>query len=108
MDERAKLGLDTFTKTGTPRGRRGIMVSIDRRRMVGILATAALVATVVTAWGTQATGHGNGSNDPTAAVSFERAGVGGRKGCEVQSWPYIAPECLSASGSEGRTIRRLL
>lgn len=84
------------------------MISIDRRRVIGILATATLVASAATAFGTQATGHGNGTADPTSAVSFERAGVGGRKGCEVQSWPYIAPECLSASEGESRTIRRLL
>lgn len=84
---------------------------INRRSLTGMLATATLVAVAVTAYGTQATGHSRGVSDPTSAISYERAGVGGRKGCEVQSWPYIAPECLAASDSgttQPKVVRRLL
>ncbi|SHF08081.1 hypothetical protein SAMN02745157_1591 [Kaistia soli DSM 19436] len=87
------------------------MMSINRRSLAGVLATATLVAVAVTAYGTQATGHGRGVSDPMSAVSYDRAGVGGRKGCEVQSWPYIAPECLAASDNgadHAKVIRRLL
>jgi len=87
------------------------MISINRRSVAGVLATATLVAVAVTAYGTQATGHGRGVNDPTSVISYERTGVGGRKGCEVQSWPYIAPECLAASDGEAeqvKAVRRLL
>ena len=84
------------------------MIKFNRRKAAGIVATASMVAFAITAYGTQATGHGSGAKDPTSVVSFDRAGVGGRKGCEVQAWPYIAPECIAASDSQTRPIRRLL
>ena len=82
------------------------MMIFGRQSVAGALATAAIVAVAITAYGTQATGHGNGIKDPTAAISYDHAGVGGRKGCEVQSWPYIAPECLAASDAS-KTVRIL-
>ncbi len=82
------------------------MISFGRQSVAGVMATAVIVAVAITAYGTQATGHGSGAKDPTAAISYDRAGVGGRKGCEVQSWPYIAPECLAASETT-KVVRRL-
>ncbi len=82
------------------------MMNFGRQSVAGVMATAAIVAVAITAYGSQATGHGNGAKDPTAVVGYESAGVGGRKGCEVQSWPYIAPECLAAADTT-KVVRHL-
>jgi hypothetical protein len=83
------------------------MAIFNLRTKAGVVATAALVAFGVTAYGTQAVGHGNGAKDPTAVISFDKAAVGGRSGCEIQSWPYIAPDCLLPSKGEARASRRV-
>ncbi len=85
-----------------------MMIGFGKQSLAGILATAAIVAVAITAYGTQATGHGSGAKDPTAVISYDKAGVGGRKGCDVQSWPYIAPECLVESDAAPKPVRRLL
>lgn len=93
---------------GAPKRRQAIMAMFNLKTMASVVGTAAIVAFGITAWGTAAVGHGNGAKDPTAVVSFDNATVGGRKGCEIQSWPYIAPECLSASNGETtKAVRRL-
>jgi hypothetical protein len=74
------------------------MAIFNLKTKASVIATAALVAFAVTAYGNQAVSSGNGAPDPTAVGTFEKASVGGRHGCEVQSWPYIAPECLQPSG----------
>lgn len=85
------------------------MSGINRLKATGILMAASTVAFAIAAYGAQATGQGSGAKDPTAMISFDRAGVGGREGCEIQSWPDIAPECIAASGdAPAKVIRRLL
>ena len=73
----------------------------------GVLAAAAILAFCVTTFGTAAESHGTGAADPTALGTFEKATVGGRKGCDIQSWPYIAPECLQPAGNTVRATRRV-
>ena len=73
------------------------MAIFNLKTKASVIATAAIVAFGVTALGNQAVSRGNGASDPTAIGTFEKAAVGGRSGCEVQSWPYISPDCLIAS-----------
>jgi hypothetical protein len=73
------------------------MAIFNLKTKASVIVTAAIVAFGVTAYGNQAVSHGNGTSDPTAIGTFEKATVGGRSGCDVQSWPYIAPECLEPS-----------
>lgn len=83
------------------------MAIFNFKTKASVIATAAIVAFAVTAYGNQAVSRGNGAPDPTAIGTFEKASVGGRTGCEVQSWPYIAPECLQASGEAAKPARRI-
>lgn len=83
------------------------MAIFNLKTKASVIATAAIVAFGVTAYGNQAVSHGNGASDPTALGTFEKAAVGGRSGCEVQSWPYIAPECLQRSGEVAKSARRI-
>ncbi|BCP51675.1 hypothetical protein K32_02920 [Kaistia sp. 32K] len=78
--------------------------------MASVIGSAALVAFAVTAYSGQAVSRTSGAKDPTARTLFDKVSVGGRVGCEVQSWPYIAPECLQSSNSKlslARPVRRL-
>ncbi len=81
------------------------MAFFVKRSVIGAVATAGLVALAVTAYGNTASGKTSGANDPTSPSLFEKAAVGGRTGCEVQSWPYIAPSCLI--GSDAKPARRV-
>ena len=86
------------------------MAAFSIRTMTSVIGSAALVAFAVTAYSGQAVSRTSGAKDPTALSLFDKASVGGRKGCEIQSWPYIAPECLQAANSqEGQSspVRRL-
>jgi len=73
------------------------MAAITTRTTISLITTAALVAFGVTVYGGQAISRTSGAKDPTSLTLFDKASVGGRKGCEIQSWPYIAPECLQPS-----------
>lgn len=93
---------------GAPQRGVSEMANFQIGTKASIAMTAALVAFGVTVYGTQAVSQGNGANDPTAVASFDKASVGGRSGCEVQSWPYIAPECLTPSSGESvKPARRI-
>ncbi|MBN9026829.1 MULTISPECIES: hypothetical protein [Kaistia] len=76
------------------------MAKLYTRTTISLVATAAIVAFGVTAYGGQAMSRTSGASDPTALTLFDKAAVGGRKGCEVQSWPDIAPECLQPSDGQ--------
>lgn len=79
------------------------MAMLTLKTKASVIATAAIVAFGITAYGSQADGHGNGAPDPTAIGTFAKAAVGGRSGCDIQNWPYIAPECLQPVG--GVTVK---
>ncbi|MCX5497815.1 hypothetical protein OSH11_24160 [Kaistia dalseonensis] len=81
------------------------MAKFNIKTAASVIGTAALVAFGVTAYGTAAIGGGNGTKDPTAVISFDKATVGGRTGCEIQSWPYIAPECLTPSSGTAKAAK---
>lgn len=83
------------------------MSYLANRSMMGALATAALVAVAVTAYGNQANSHASSLGKPATPGLFEQASVGGRKGCEIQSWPYIAPECLVGGHADAKPARRI-
>jgi hypothetical protein len=82
------------------------MALLKNRSMAGALGTAALVAFAVTAYVNQASSHTSETAKP-AQTLFEQAAVGGRTGCEVQSWPYIAPECLIGEHAKAKPARRI-
>ncbi|WEK51775.1 MAG: hypothetical protein P0Y66_07305 [Candidatus Kaistia colombiensis] len=86
------------------------MANLTMRTSISLVATAALVAFGVTLFGGQAVSRTSGAKDPTAPSLFDKVSVGGRAGCEIQSWPYIAPECLLPSdGGEAahKPVRRI-
>lgn len=86
------------------------MTEFNMRTSISLVATAALVAFGVTLFGGQAVSRTSGAKDPTAPSLFDKVSVGGRAGCEIQSWPYVAQECLtSADGREVvlKPVRRL-
>lgn len=76
------------------------MTAFSFRTMASVIGSAAIVAFAVSAYSGQAVSRTSGAKDPTARTLFDKVSVGGRKGCEVQSWPYIASECLAASDGE--------
>jgi len=80
------------------------MANLKTRNVISVVATAALVTFGVMVYGGQAMSRTSGAKDPTALTLFDKASVGGRKGCEIQSWPYIAPECLQPS--DGKTVAK--
>jgi hypothetical protein len=85
------------------------MAAFSMRTIVSVVGTAAVLAFAITANSGPAAGRTSGAADPTALSLFQKASVGGRIGCDVQSWPYIAPECLaSADGlASARVARRI-
>lgn len=86
------------------------MTDFNMRTSISLVATAALVAFGVTLFGGQAVSRTSGAKDPTAPSLFDKVSVGGRAGCEIQSWPYIARECLlSTDGAEvaPKPVRRI-
>jgi hypothetical protein len=91
------------------RGRRSAaqneMAAFSIRTMASVIGSAAVVAFAITAYSAPATGRTSGATDPTALSLFAKASVGGRAGCEVQSWPYVAPECLASA--DGRATAKV-
>lgn len=99
---------------GTSSGNRGRrvaaqieMATFSIRTMASVIGSAAVVAFAVTAYSAPASSRTSGAEDPTALSLFAKASVGGRVGCEVQSWPYVAPQCLvSADGRATAKVAR--
>jgi hypothetical protein len=81
------------------------MAAFNTRTTISLIATAALVTLGITAYGGQAMSLTSGAKDPTARTLFDKVSVGGRHGCEVQSWPDIAPECLLPSDGSGASAK---
>lgn len=81
------------------------MAAFNMRTMVSVVGTAAIVAFAITAHSGPAASRTSGATDPTALSLFQKASVGGRVGCEVQSWPYVAPACLISS--DGRATAKV-
>ncbi len=81
------------------------MAAFSMRTMISVVGSAAVLAFAITAHSNPAMSRTSGAMDPTALSLFAKASVGGRVGCEVQSWPYIAPACLVAS--DGRAAAKV-
>lgn len=81
------------------------MAKLNSRTTLSLIATGALVVFGATLYGSQAMSLTSGAKDPTALSLFDKASVGGRTGCEVQSRPYIAPECLQPSEGKSETAK---
>ncbi|MCX5580342.1 hypothetical protein [Kaistia terrae] len=86
------------------------MAKFNARTIISLLAAAVIVTLGITAYGDEAMSLTSGAKDPTALTLFDKVSVGGRQGCEVQSWPDIAPECLlpgDGSDVSAKPVRRI-
>jgi hypothetical protein len=86
------------------------MAKFNARTTISLLATAVIVTLGITAYGDEAMSLTSGAKDPTARTLFDKVSVGGRHGCEVQSWPEIAPDCLLPSdgrASSAKPVRKI-
>lgn len=80
------------------------------RTKAELLGFAALIAIGITAWTNSATGRTVLPEETTgeAAPRGDKLPVGGRAGCEMHNWPYIAPDCLILEDEAGKRATRTI
>lgn len=74
----------------------------------GLAGAAALVALGLTVWAGSATGGTAEAGATAASPRGDRLATTARTSCEMQSWPYIAPDCLVLDGGAPPRVSRTI
>ncbi|MBB5753367.1 hypothetical protein [Prosthecomicrobium pneumaticum] len=81
---------------------------LGTRTRAGLAGAAAFVALGLTLWAGSATGGTAEAGSTAAAPRGDRLASAVRTSCEMQSWPYIAPDCLVLDGGAPRRVSRTI